>query len=41
MGWLDWFQDFPNPADFIDTLLNGNRITQVKNNNDGNVDIPL
>jgi peptide/nickel transport system substrate-binding protein len=36
-GYLDWYQDYPNPIDWFDTLLNGQRITQTHNNNDGNV----
>ena len=39
IGWADWFQDYPNPLDWFDTLMNGQRITQVKNNNYGNVNI--
>jgi peptide/nickel transport system substrate-binding protein len=39
IGWADWYQDYPNPIDWFDTLLNGQRITQVKNNNYGNVNV--
>ena len=39
MGWADWFQDYPHPLDWIDTLMNGDRITQIHNNNYGNVDV--
>jgi peptide/nickel transport system substrate-binding protein len=38
--FTDWFQDYPHPIDWFDTLLNGNRITQVHNNNVGNVNVP-
>ena len=38
--FTDWFQDYPHPLDWFDTLLNGDRITQVHNNNVGNVDVP-
>jgi peptide/nickel transport system substrate-binding protein len=40
IGFTDWFEDFPYPTDWFNTLLNGARITQVHNNNYGNVDIP-
>ena len=39
IGFTDWFEDFPYPTDWFNTLLNGARITQVHNNNYGNVDI--
>jgi peptide/nickel transport system substrate-binding protein len=38
--FTDWFQDYPHPIDWFDTLLNGNRITKVHNNNVGNVNVP-
>jgi peptide/nickel transport system substrate-binding protein len=38
--FTDWYQDYPHPIDWFDTLLNGDRITQVHNNNVGNVDVP-
>jgi len=38
--FTDWFQDYPHPIDWFDTLLNGNRIAQVHNNNVGNVNVP-
>jgi peptide/nickel transport system substrate-binding protein len=37
-GYADWYQDYPNPIDWFDTLWNGDRITQTHNNNYGNVD---
>jgi peptide/nickel transport system substrate-binding protein len=39
-GYADWYQDYPNPIDWFDTLWNGDRITQTHNNNYGNVDFP-
>jgi peptide/nickel transport system substrate-binding protein len=38
IGYTNWYQDYPNPIDWFDVLLNGDRITQVHNNNPGNVD---
>jgi peptide/nickel transport system substrate-binding protein len=38
--FTDWYQDYPHPLDWFDTLLNGNRITKTHNNNPGNVDVP-
>jgi len=38
-GYTDWYQDYPHPIDWFDTLLNGNRITQTHNNNVGNVNV--
>lgn len=39
-GFTDWYQDYPHPIDWFDTLFNGNRITQTHNNNYGNVNVP-
>ena len=39
MGWADWFQDYPHPLDWFDVMMNGDRITQIHNNNYGNVDV--
>jgi peptide/nickel transport system substrate-binding protein len=39
-GFADWFQDYPHPLDWFDTLLNGNRITALHNNNYSNADVP-
>src|SRR4029077_3482009 len=33
IGFADWFQDYPHPLDWIDVLLNGERITQTHKNN--------
>jgi peptide/nickel transport system substrate-binding protein len=41
IGYTNWYQDYPNPIDWFDVLLNGERITQVHNNNPGNVDDPV
>jgi peptide/nickel transport system substrate-binding protein len=38
-GFADWFQDFPNPADFY-LLLDARAIQPVNNENFGNVDDP-
>jgi len=38
--FTDWFQDYPHPLDWFDTLLNGNRITKLHNNNVGNLKVP-
>jgi len=32
-GVWGWFQDYPDPSDFLDVLLNGERITDVECNN--------
>jgi peptide/nickel transport system substrate-binding protein len=39
IGFTDWFEDYPYPTDWFNVLLNGDRITQVHNNNYGNVNI--
>ena len=38
--FTDWYQDYPHPIDWFDTLLNGNRISKIHNNNVGNVKVP-
>jgi peptide/nickel transport system substrate-binding protein len=38
IGFTDWFEDYPYPTDWFNVLQNGNNITQVHNNNYGNVD---
>jgi len=40
IGNANWYQDYPHPLDWIDVLMNGTRITDVHNNNYGNVDVP-
>jgi len=32
-GIWGWFQDYPDPSDFLDVMLNGERITDVECNN--------
>jgi peptide/nickel transport system substrate-binding protein len=32
-GWANWFQDYPHPSNFIDVLLNPNRVRSTGNNN--------
>jgi peptide/nickel transport system substrate-binding protein len=39
IGFTDWFEDYPYPSDWFNILLNGEHITQVHNNNYGNVNI--
>jgi peptide/nickel transport system substrate-binding protein len=39
IGYTDWYEDYPYPTDWFNILQNGNNITQVHNNNYGNVDI--
>jgi peptide/nickel transport system substrate-binding protein len=39
IGFTDWFEDYPYPTDWFNVLQNGETITQVHNNNYGNVDI--
>jgi peptide/nickel transport system substrate-binding protein len=38
IGWTNWFEDYPYPTDWFNILQNGDNITQVHNNNYGNVD---
>jgi len=33
IGFADWFQDYPHPLDWFDTLLNGERIAKTYNSN--------
>ena len=37
-GLANWFQDYPHPLNWFDTLLNGNRIAEEHNNNYSNAD---
>ncbi len=39
-GYVDWYQDYPNPIDWFDVLFNGDRITQTNNNDVGNTNDP-
>jgi peptide/nickel transport system substrate-binding protein len=32
-GWANWFQDYPHPSDFIDVLLNPDKVVETGNNN--------
>jgi peptide/nickel transport system substrate-binding protein len=32
-GWANWFQDYPHPSDFIDVLLNPDKVVATGNNN--------
>jgi len=38
-GIANWFQDYPHPLNWFDTLLNGNRITEEHNNNYSNANV--
>jgi ABC-type oligopeptide transport system substrate-binding subunit len=38
--YANWYQDYPNPIDWLDVLFNGNRITPTHNNNYSNADFP-
>jgi len=40
MGVTGWYQDYPDPSNFIDVLFNGKRITAVRNNNVSHYDDP-
>jgi peptide/nickel transport system substrate-binding protein len=40
IGLTGWYQDYPDPSNFIDVLFNGNRITPVRNNNVSHYDDP-
>ena len=40
IGFTDWFEDYPYPTDWFNVLQNGKNITQVHNNNVGNVNVP-
>ena len=39
IGIANWFQDYPHPLNWFDTLLNGSRITEERNNNYANADV--
>jgi peptide/nickel transport system substrate-binding protein len=32
-GWANWFQDYPHPSNFIDVLVNPNKVVESGNNN--------
>jgi peptide/nickel transport system substrate-binding protein len=40
IGFTNWFEDYPYPSDWFNILQNGENITQVHNNNYGNVNFP-
>jgi peptide/nickel transport system substrate-binding protein len=40
VSYNDWNQDFPEGQDFIDVLFNGEKITNVGNNNGSNINVP-
>jgi len=37
IGFTDWYEDYPYPSDWFNILQNGELITNVHNNNYGNV----
>jgi peptide/nickel transport system substrate-binding protein len=39
-GIANWFQDYPHPLNWFDTLLNGRSITRENNNNYSNANVP-
>jgi peptide/nickel transport system substrate-binding protein len=39
-GWFDWFQDYPHPNDFFQTLLSGESIAPTGNSNFSQTDEP-
>ena len=39
IGFTDWFEDYPYPSDWFNILQNGEHITQIHNNNYGNVNV--
>jgi peptide/nickel transport system substrate-binding protein len=39
IGISSWYQDYPHPLDWFDTLLNGERITPTHNNNLSNANV--
>ena len=41
IGFTDWFEDYPYPTDWFGVLENGTNITQIHNNNNANVNIPV
>jgi peptide/nickel transport system substrate-binding protein len=40
ISYNDWNQDFPEAQDFIDVLFNGEKITNIGNNNGANLNVP-
>jgi peptide/nickel transport system substrate-binding protein len=40
ISYNDWNQDFPEAEDFVDLLFNGEKITNVGNNNGSNLNVP-
>jgi peptide/nickel transport system substrate-binding protein len=39
-GWLDWYEDYPNPNDFFQPLLSGESILPEENSNFAQIDEP-
>ena len=40
IGFTDWFQDFPHPADFFKSLLSGSALKSIPTFNEGMVNDP-
>jgi peptide/nickel transport system substrate-binding protein len=39
-GWIDWYEDYPHPNDFFQTLLSGESILPTNNTNTSHTDYP-
>ena len=39
-GWADWYEDYPNPNDFLQPMLSGESIVPTSNFNFSRTDIP-
>jgi peptide/nickel transport system substrate-binding protein len=39
-GWLNWFEDYPHPNDFVEPLLSGESIAPTNNTNLAQLDVP-
>ena len=39
-GWIDWYEDYPHPNDFFQTLLAGESILPTNNTNTSHTDYP-
>ncbi len=39
-GWLNWFEDYPHPNDFVEPMLSGESIAPTNNTNPAQLDVP-
>jgi peptide/nickel transport system substrate-binding protein len=39
-GWLNWFEDYPHPNDFVEPMLSGESIAPTNNTNLAQLDVP-